>query len=131
MSLLDCLPSLRRDLATLTRPGHAALTTSLPPSWVGTGGPSPDRLVVCHGDACAPNTLIADDGAWAGHVDLGDLGVADWWADLAIATLSLDWNYPGGPWRDALLDAYGVAPDEARITHYRSRWDAASEPHRG
>jgi aminoglycoside phosphotransferase len=26
--------------------------------------PPADRLVVCHGDACAPNTLIAEDGRW-------------------------------------------------------------------
>jgi len=39
--------------------------------------PPADRLVVCHGDACAPNTLIAEDGHWSGHVDLGELGVAD------------------------------------------------------
>ena len=54
-----------------------------------------DDLVVCHGDACAPNTLIDDDGRCCGHVDLGDLGVADRWADLAVATLSLSWNYAG------------------------------------
>ena len=45
--------------------------------------PPVDRLVVCHGDACAPNTLLTDDGRWSGHVDLGQLGVADRWADLA------------------------------------------------
>ena len=33
--------------------------------------PPVDHLVVCHGDACAPNTLIGDDGACVGHVDLG------------------------------------------------------------
>jgi aminoglycoside phosphotransferase len=48
--------------------------------------PPVDRLVVCHGDSCAPNTLLADDGRCCGHVDLGDLGMADRWADLAIAT---------------------------------------------
>ena len=64
------------------------------PSWVPDDAPPADRLVVCHGDACAPNTLMADDGTCSGHVDLGDLGVADRWADLAIATQSLDWNYP-------------------------------------
>jgi kanamycin kinase len=94
-----------------------------PPSWVGGHAPPPDKLVVCHGDACAPNTLIADDGTCAGHVDLGDLGVADRWADLAIATMSLDWNYPGGAWEAVLLDAYGVSPDPERIEFYRRRWD--------
>jgi kanamycin kinase len=33
--------------------------------------PPVDELVVCHGDSCAPNTLIGDDGRWSGHVDLG------------------------------------------------------------
>lgn len=53
-----------------------------------------------------------------GHVDLGDLGVADRWADLAVATLSLSWNY-GGEWEQELLDAYGVDPDRERVEHYR------------
>jgi kanamycin kinase len=79
--------------------------------------------VVCHGDACSPNTLMADDGRFAGHVDLGDLGVADRWADLAIATLSLDWNFPSGDFEAVLLDAYGVAADVDRIAYYRARWD--------
>ncbi|KMO74458.1 Aminoglycoside 3'-phosphotransferase [Mycolicibacterium obuense] len=111
--------------------GLRALHDSLPvsdcpfgaPSWIGEGAPPPARLVVCHGDACAPNTLMADDGSFAGHVDLGDLGVADLWADLAIATMSLDWNYPGGEWEAVLLAAYGVAPDAERIAFYRQRWD--------
>jgi len=47
--------------------------------------PPIDRLVVCHGDTCAPNTLIGDDGRCTGHVDLGALGIADRWADLARA----------------------------------------------
>jgi len=87
--------------------------------------PPIDRLVVCHGDACAPNTLIADDGSFAGHVDLGSLGLADRWADLAVATWSLEWNYTGGERLEAeLLDAYGVARDERRIRYYRSLWAA-------
>ena len=98
-----------------------------PPSWIGSRPPPPaDRLVVCHGDACAPNTLMGDDGTWCGHVDLGDLGPADRWADLAIATMSLDWNYPtdeDSGWEAALLDAYGVAPDRERIAYYRARWN--------
>jgi kanamycin kinase len=48
--------------------------------------PPVDRLAVCHGDACAPNTLLDDTGGFVGHVDLGSLGIADRWADLAVAT---------------------------------------------
>lgn len=89
-----------------------------------TPAPPPvDRLVVAHGDACAPNTLVDDDGAWAGHVDLGSLGVADRWADIAVALLSLGWNY--GPHREAaFLEAYGVDPDPDRIAFYQHLWNA-------
>ena len=89
------------------------------------GEPPPvDRLVVCHGDACAPNTLVDDDGRSCGHVDFGELGVADRWADLAVATLSLGWNYPGRDWEAEFFSAYGVQPDPARIDYYRRLWQA-------
>jgi kanamycin kinase len=86
--------------------------------------PPIDRLVVCHGDACSPNTLLTDDGEWSGHVDLGRLGLADRWADLAIATWSTEWNYGPG-WAGTLLEAYGIAPDERRSAYYRLLWDLA------
>jgi kanamycin kinase len=84
--------------------------------------PPADKLVVCHGDACAPNTLITSDGRWSGHVDLGSLGVADRWADLAIATWSTGWNYGPG-WEQLLLDAYGIKPDAHRTRYYRLLWE--------
>jgi aminoglycoside phosphotransferase len=84
--------------------------------------PSIDRLVVCHGDACVPNTLIGDDGHAIGHVDLGRLGVADRWADLAVATWSTEWNFGGGHEQE-LLDAYGVEADAERSAYYRLLWD--------
>jgi aminoglycoside phosphotransferase len=84
--------------------------------------PSIDKLVVCHGDACAPNTLLTDDGQWSGHVDLGALGVADRWADIAVATWSTEWNYGPG-WENTLLGAYGIAPDAERTRFYRLLWD--------
>ncbi|SEH57404.1 kanamycin kinase [Mycolicibacterium rutilum] len=93
------------------------------PSWVPPDAPPADHLVVCHGDACSPNTLLDDDGAFCGHVDLG---VADRWADLAVATVSLDWNFPTegpGGFQEVLLDAYGVAADTDRIAYYRRAWD--------
>ena len=84
--------------------------------------PPVDKVVVCHGDSCAPNTLLTDDGRWSGHVDLGGLGLADRWADLAIATWSTIWNYDPG-WEAELLRAYGVAPDPDRTRYYRLLWD--------
>jgi kanamycin kinase len=45
--------------------------------------PPIDRLVVCHGDACAPNAIIDDDGEFSGYVD------ADPWV----------WQTDGPTWR--------------------------------
>jgi kanamycin kinase len=100
-------------------------------------GPAPaiDRLVVCHGDACAPNTLLGDtfaDAATAtdtdaaavtGYVDLGRLGVADRWADIAVGAWSTEWNYGAG-YTDLYYASYGVEPDRQRIAYYRALWDA-------
>ena len=73
-------------------------------------------------DSCAPNTLITGDGRWPGHVDPGDRGVAERWADLAVATWSTIWNYgPGG--EGPPLAAYGIAPDPDRTRCYRLLWD--------
>jgi kanamycin kinase len=85
--------------------------------------PRVDRLVVCHGDACMPNTLIGDDGRWSGHVDLGALGIGDRWADIAVASMSTVWNYGEG-WEDALIEAYGIDPDRERIAYYQDLWNA-------
>jgi len=84
--------------------------------------PPIDRLVVCHGDPCAPNTLVGADGRWAGHVDMASLGAADRWADLAVASWSLSWNYGDG-WEDLFFDTYGISPDPVRIAYYRLLWD--------
>jgi kanamycin kinase len=85
--------------------------------------PPVDKLVVCHGDACAPNTVIDGAGRCCGHVDLDQLGVADRWADLAVAALSLGWNYPGGSWDAEFFTAYGVDPDPARLDFYARLWN--------
>lgn len=86
--------------------------------------PDVDRLVVAHGDACAPNTLLAPDGTYLGTVDLDRLGVADRWADLAVACWSTSWNY-GRDLTAEVCDAYGVEPDAARLAYYRLLWDLA------
>lgn len=85
--------------------------------------PPIDRPVVCHGDACAPNTLIAADGSFAATVDVGRLGVADRWADLAVATMSFEWNYSG--YDEAVFwETYGIEPDPLRIDYYRRLWNS-------
>lgn len=121
-----------RAIGSGLRAFHDALPVADCPfvSWVGDRAvpPPAGRPVVIHGDACAPNTLVAPDGSFAGHVDLGQLGVADPWADLAIASVSLDWNYePDGRdarrWEDELYAAYGIDRDEERIRLYRRLWD--------
>ncbi|MFE2773209.1 phosphotransferase [Microbacterium resistens] len=85
--------------------------------------PAVDRLVVCHGDACMPNTLIGPDGRPTAHVDLAALGVADRWADIAVASMSTEWNYGPG-WDDVLIEAYGAEPDRERLAYYRDLWNA-------
>lgn len=85
--------------------------------------PDIDKLVLCQGDPCAPNTLLADDGTFLAHVDLARLGVADRWADLAVMTMSFEWNYQNYD-ETVFWDAYGVAPDRERINFYRELWNA-------
>ncbi len=85
--------------------------------------PAVDLLVVCHGDACVPNTLLDENGSPLAHVDLGALGTADRWADIAVASMSTEWNYGPG-FEDILIEAYGVAPDRERLAYYRDLWNA-------
>ena len=83
----------------------------------------PDEdVVVCHGDACAPNTLVGTKGRWIGHVDLGALGVGDRWADLAIMSWSAVWNY-GPQWEMNIYSSYGIEPDQVKIRYYRLLWE--------
>ena len=84
--------------------------------------PTSDQLVVCHGDACAPNTLIDHAGEWVALVDMERLGIADRWADLAIASWSTQWNYGPG-WEGLVYDSYGIDPDLEKIRFYRLLWD--------
>lgn len=87
--------------------------------------PAAEPLVVVHGDACAPNTLVGADGSFAGIVDVGDLVLGDRWADLAVASMSLEWNF-GPDWEPSFFDAYGMERDDARVTYFRALWHAES-----
>ncbi|KAA0085452.1 aminoglycoside 3'-phosphotransferase [Mycolicibacterium sp. P9-64] len=93
-----------------------------PPSWIPADAPAADLLVVCHGDACPPNTLIGDDAQCSGHVDFSDLGVADRWSDIAVAASLLESDFEPGLEAE-FLDAYGIDADEERMAYYRARWE--------
>ena len=82
-------------------------------------------LVVCHGDPCSPNYLVSPaTGGFTGLVDIGDLGVADRWADLAIASWSLCWNF-GPEWEPLFFTTYGIDPDQQKIDFYRLLWNVS------
>ncbi|NYI80092.1 aminoglycoside 3'-phosphotransferase [Nocardioides panzhihuensis] len=54
-----------------------------------------DERVVCHGDLCLPNILIDPDTMRvAGLIDLGRLGVADPYADLALLLANARETWP-------------------------------------
>jgi len=82
-------------------------------------------LVVCHGDPCLPNLLIdPDSGDCTGVVDLGRLGVADRYLDLALVHRSMsapemNLQYDASD-AAALLATYGIGdPDPWRLEFYR------------
>jgi kanamycin kinase len=85
--------------------------------------PDAEDVVVCHGDYCPPNILIEDARA-TGFVDLGELGVADRWWDLAAATWSVTWNLGPGH-EDRFLAEYGATADPDRMAYYRLLYDVA------
>lgn len=86
--------------------------------------PESEDLVVCHGDYCVPNVLLRGADV-VGFVDLGELGVADRWWDLAVATWSITWNFGPG-FEDRFLETYGVQRDERRTQFYRLLYDLVS-----
>ncbi|TDW98667.1 aminoglycoside 3'-phosphotransferase [Kribbella sp. VKM Ac-2566] len=75
--------------------------------------------VVCHGDACLPNIFFDPETLEVtGLIDLGRLGVADRYSDLALTTIQLhdEWSADPAPF----LEAYGVPdPDARRLYFFR------------
>ena len=80
-------------------------------------------LVVCHGDFCLPNIVI-DTDTWlvAGLIDLGRLGLADPYADIALLLANARETWPD---EDTASKAdrdfssrCGIALDPARLDFY-------------
>lgn len=101
----------------------AHLTPSMAVELLESTRPASEDLVVCHGDYCLPNVLV-EGGEATGYLDLGELGVADRWWDLAVATWSLTWNLGPG-FEELFLNEYGVSPDRDRTRFYRLLYDLA------
>ncbi|WP_429126170.1 APH(3'') family aminoglycoside O-phosphotransferase [Ensifer sp. 4252] len=80
--------------------------------------------VVCHGDPCMPNFMIDPRTLrCTGMIDLGRLGTADRYADLALMTANAreSWTGPDQEERASavLFDILGIAaPDRARLDFY-------------
>jgi kanamycin kinase len=110
--------------ATDLHPEHAHLTPAAALAQLEATAPADEDLVVCHGDYCAPNVLLTH-GRVTGFVDLGELGVADRWWDVAVGAWSVGWNF-GVEFEGLFFESYGVAPDPARLGFYRLLYDLAS-----
>lgn len=86
--------------------------------------PTSEDLVVCHGDLCLPNVLLDPDTLTVtGLIDVGRLGRADRYADLALATRSIasDQNPQYGIHHATrYFTQYGLGQaDINRVTFYR------------
>lgn len=82
-----------------------------------------DELVVCHGDLCLPNVLVDPDARRVcGLIDLGRLGRADPYADIALLLTNARETWPDERTaRQAdreFSDQYGIDLDAERLRFY-------------
>jgi streptomycin 3"-kinase len=73
--------------------------------------------VVCHGDACLPNVFFDPTSLEVtGLIDVGRLGIADRYSDLALTTIQLydEWSADPAPF----LEAYGLPKPDPRRLHF-------------
>lgn len=103
---------------------HAHLSPAAALAELESLAPSDEDLVVCHGDFCAPNVLL-QSGRVTGFVDLGELGAADRWWDLAVGAWSVGWNF-GEELEPLFYESYGISPDPERVRFFRLLYDLVS-----
>lgn len=86
--------------------------------------PVVEELAVCHGDYCLPNVVVDPETlAPTGLVDLGRLGRADRYADLALMSGSIGSTTMNRQYDTThvarFLTGYGADPSDTRLTYYR------------
>lgn len=126
MTMPAAVQAVEQELVDLDRldPSYAGWTAQelLDEAYVTV--PAVEDLVVRHGDLCLPNVLLDPDTfRVTGLIDVGRLGRADRYADLALATRSIasaqNPQY-GVQHVDRYLSHYGIEQaDTDRITFYR------------
>ena len=93
-------------------------------SWLYDNKPEED-FVLSHGDFCLPNLFI-NNNKFSGFVDIGRMGIADKYQDIALCYRSLDHNFSGvysgkaygGYDEKMFFDALGIEPDFDKIRYY-------------
>lgn len=103
---------------------HAHLSPAAALAELEAIAPADEDLVVCHGDACPPN-MVLQEGRVTGYVDLGELGAADRWWDIAVGAWSVTWNF-GAELEPLFYESYGIAPDPAHVRFFRLLYDLVS-----
>lgn len=92
--------------------------------WLCDNRPEED-FVLTHGDFCLPNIFI-DGSKFSGFVDIGRMGIADRYQDIAICLRSLRHNFDGtyggkayeGYDEAMFFSALGIEPDFDKIRYY-------------
>ena len=92
--------------------------------WLCDNRPDEDP-VLSHGDFCLPNVFINDD-KFSGFVDIGRMGIADRYQDIALCYRSLHHNFSGvydgksydGYDEKMFFEAIGIEPDYDKIRYY-------------
>lgn len=93
--------------------------------WLENNRPDED-LVLSHGDFCLPNLFARGDEV-TGFIDLGKMGVADRWQDVAICYRSLKHNFDGkynggasyeGYSPEMLFETLGIEENREKLRYY-------------